>query len=82
MYFTFKSTTVLFFSLALLHITKAQDKDINFKSVLQAIPSIDSTYNVVRTQIYPNSNDDKFKPIVPSDFYVQKALKSRDTPKI
>ena len=82
MYFTFKSTTILLITLALLQIIKTQDKEIGFKSVMQAIPSIDSTYSVVHSQIYSKLNDDKFKPSIPSDFYVQKALKSKDTPKV
>jgi len=50
--------------------------------MMQAIPTIDSSYSVVHSEIYPQENEEKFKAIVPADFYVQKAKKNRDKTKI
>lgn len=49
---------------------------------MQVIPTIDSKYNVVHSDIYPKANEEKFKPTVAADFYVEKALKNKDKAKI
>jgi len=50
--------------------------------MMQAIPSIDSTYSVVHSEIYPQGNEDKFMAKVAVDFYVEKALQNKDKPKV
>lgn len=82
MYVKFKPTFILLLTIGFLHFVNAEEREISLKPFIQPIPSIDSTYSVVHTQLYPKSNEDKFKPSVPSDFYVQKAQKQKEAPKV
>jgi len=70
----FKLTCILLAAL----LTNQSSKDIPVKPIIQSIPQIDNTYNVVHTSIYPISTDSRFSTNTPQDFFVQKALKNKN----